>query len=82
MSYDALVVGSGPNGLTAAITMARSGWHVLVLEAAERAGGAVATQELTLRGFHHDTFSAVYPAAAASRVFASSQVASGLGSAV
>jgi phytoene dehydrogenase-like protein len=70
MSYDALVVGSGPNGLSAAITMAGSGWRVLVLEAAERAGGAVATEELTLPGFRHDTFSSVYPAGAASPVFA------------
>jgi phytoene dehydrogenase-like protein len=70
MNYDALVVGSGPNGLSAAITMARSGWRVLVLEASERPGGAVATEELTLPGFLHDTYSAVYPAAAASPVFA------------
>jgi phytoene dehydrogenase-like protein len=70
VSYDALVVGSGPNGLSAAITMAREGWHVLVLEAAERPGGAVATEELTLPGFHHDTFSSVYPTGAASPVFA------------
>jgi phytoene dehydrogenase-like protein len=70
MSYDALVVGSGPNGLSAAITMARSGSRVLVLEAAERLGGAVATEELTLPGFLHDTYSSVYPAAAASPVFA------------
>ncbi|HUB76746.1 MAG TPA: FAD-dependent oxidoreductase, partial [Solirubrobacteraceae bacterium] len=70
MSHDALVVGSGPNGLAAAIAIARAGRSVLVLEAAARAGGAVATEELTLPGFRHDTFSAVYPAAAASPVFA------------
>lgn len=70
MSYDALVVGSGPNGLAAAITLAQSGLRVLVLEAAERPGGAVASEELTLPGFTHDTFSAVHPAAVASPVFA------------
>ena len=67
---EALVVGSGPNGLSAAITLARAGVEVTVLEAADRAGGAVATEELTLPGFHHDVFSAVYPATAASPVFA------------
>ena len=71
MSYDAIVVGSGPNGLSAAITMARAGRRVLVLEAADRAGGAVASEELTLPGFVHDTFSAVYPSGAASPAFAS-----------
>ena len=70
MSYDALVIGSGPNGLAAAIELARSGLDVLVLEANDRPGGAVATEELTLPGFHHDTFSAVYPAGVASPVFA------------
>jgi phytoene dehydrogenase-like protein len=70
MSYDALVVGSGPNGLTAAITLAEHGLRVLVLEASERAGGAVATEELTLPGFKHDPFSSVYPAGVASPVFA------------
>jgi phytoene dehydrogenase-like protein len=69
MSYDALVVGSGPNGLAAAITLARSGLEVLVLEAAGHGGGAVLTEELTLEGFRHDTFSSVYPAGAASPVF-------------
>jgi phytoene dehydrogenase-like protein len=65
----ALVIGSGPNGLAAAITLARAGIAVTVLEAAPRAGGAVATEALTLPGFAHDTFSAVYPAGAASPVF-------------
>jgi phytoene dehydrogenase-like protein len=68
-NLDAIVVGSGPNGLAAAITLARAGRSVLVVEAAPRHGGAVATEELTLPGFRHDTFSAVYPAAAASPVF-------------
>ncbi|MBA3328003.1 MAG: NAD(P)/FAD-dependent oxidoreductase [Solirubrobacterales bacterium] len=71
MTYDALVIGSGPNGLVAAITLAQAGRHVLVLEAADRPGGAVITEELTLPGFAHDTFSSVYPAAAASPVFSS-----------
>jgi phytoene dehydrogenase-like protein len=66
---DAVVVGSGPNGLAAAIRIAEAGRSVLVLEAAEHPGGAVRTEELTLPGFHHDTFSAVYPAGAASPVF-------------
>ena len=67
---DALVIGAGPNGLAAAIRLAEAGRQVLVLEAADRPGGAVRTEELTLPGFRHDTFSSVYPAAAASPVFA------------
>ncbi len=67
--YDALVIGSGPNGLAAAITLARADQRVLVLEAAGHLGGAVATEELTLPGFRHDTFSSVFPAGAASPVF-------------
>jgi len=65
----AVIVGSGPNGLAAAIRLAEAGRDVLVLEAADHAGGAVRTEELTLPGFRHDTFSSVYPAAAASPVF-------------
>src|ERR687886_3031273 len=68
-TVDAVVIGSGPNGLSAAIALARGGRSVLVLEAQDRLGGAVATEQLTLPGFHHDVFSAVYPAAAASPVF-------------
>jgi phytoene dehydrogenase-like protein len=64
-----LVIGAGPNGLVAAIRLAEAGRAVTVLEAAEQPGGAVRTEELTLPGFRHDTFSSVYPAAAASPVF-------------
>lgn len=67
---DAIVIGSGPNGLAAAIRLAEAGRHVVVLEAADQLGGAVRTEELTLPGFRHDTFSSVHPAAAASPVFA------------
>jgi phytoene dehydrogenase-like protein len=67
---DAVVVGGGPNGLSAGIALAQGGRSVLVLEAQDRLGGAVATEELTLPGFHHDVFSSVYPAGAASPVFA------------
>jgi phytoene dehydrogenase-like protein len=70
VTAEAIVVGSGPNGLAAAITLAEAGHSVTVLERAARLGGAVATDELTLPGFRHDTFSSVYPAAAASPVFA------------
>jgi phytoene dehydrogenase-like protein len=68
--YDAVVVGSGPNGLVAAITLARAGRSVLVVEAAPALGGALQTAELTLPGFQHDVFSAVHPAAVASPVLA------------
>jgi phytoene dehydrogenase-like protein len=70
VSGSAVVVGGGPNGLAAAIRLAEAGRAVTVLEAADRPGGAVRTEELTLPGFLHDTFSSVYPAAVASPVFA------------
>jgi len=66
----AIVIGAGPNGLAAAIRLAEAGHAVTVLEAADRPRGAVRTEELTLPGFRHDTFSSVYPAGAASPVFA------------
>ncbi len=68
--YDAVVVGAGPNGLTAAVTLARAGRSVLCVEAAGTLGGAASTAELTLPGFAHDVFSAVHPAGIASPVFA------------
>ena len=64
--YDGVVVGSGPNGLAAAITLAREGRSVLLIEAAETIGGGTRTAALTLPGFLHDVCSAVHPFAAAS----------------
>ena len=60
-SYDAIVVGSGPNGLSAAITLAQAGWSVLVREAEEAIGGGARSAELTLPGFIHDECSAIHP---------------------
>src|SRR5688500_4733167 len=60
-AYDAVVIGSGPNGLSAAITMAQSGKSVAVFEAHDRIGGGARSMELTLPGFVHDVCSAVYP---------------------
>ncbi|HEY5428038.1 MAG TPA: NAD(P)/FAD-dependent oxidoreductase [Solirubrobacteraceae bacterium] len=72
---NAVVIGAGPNGLAAAIRLARAGIPVTVLEQGDRPGGAVRSEALTLPGFVHDTFSAVYPAAAASPVFAAMPLA-------
>jgi len=57
----AVVIGSGPNGLAAAITMARAGWQVTVHEAEATIGGGVRSAELTLPGFVHDVCSAIHP---------------------
>jgi phytoene dehydrogenase-like protein len=67
---DAVVVGSGPNGLAAAITLARAGRSVLVVEAAHAVGGGTRSSELTLPGFVHDVCSAIHPLAKASPCFA------------
>lgn len=65
-TWDAVVVGSGPNGLAAAIALAQAGRAVLVVEGADTLGGGVRSAELTLPGFTHDVCSSVYPMAAAS----------------
>ncbi len=69
--YDAVVVGAGPNGLVAANCLADRGWSVLVLEAQPDVGGAVRSDGELEAGFVHDTFSAFYPLAAASRTLRS-----------
>lgn len=70
MTYDAVVIGSGPNGLAGANLLADAGWSVLVLEAAPTPGGAVRSDALMEPGFVNDVFSAFYPMAAASPILA------------
>lgn len=67
--YDAIVVGSGPNGLAAAIRLQEAGISVLLLEARDTIGGGMRTEELTLPGFYHDVCSAVHPMALGSPFF-------------
>ncbi|HTE65521.1 MAG TPA: NAD(P)/FAD-dependent oxidoreductase, partial [Candidatus Binatia bacterium] len=66
---DAIVVGAGPNGLAAALTLARAGRSVRVYEAADTIGGGTRTEELTLPGFRHDVCSTILPLTAASPFF-------------
>ncbi len=66
---DAVVVGAGPNGLAAAVTLARAGLSVEVVERNDTIGGGARTAELTLPGFHHDVCSAVHPLALQSAFF-------------
>lgn len=66
IAYDAVVVGSGPNGLAAAILLQQHGLDVLVLEARDTIGGGMRSAEVTMPGYVHDVCSAVHPMAAAS----------------
>lgn len=61
MSYDAVIVGAGPNGLAAGITLAQAGWSVCLFEAQATVGGGCRSAELTLPGFVHDICSAIHP---------------------
>jgi glycine/D-amino acid oxidase-like deaminating enzyme len=65
-AYDAVVVGSGPNGLSAAIALAQAGQSVLVIEKADTLGGGARSAELTLPGFLHDPCAAIMPLGVAS----------------
>lgn len=69
--YDAIIIGSGPNGLAAALTLAREGWRVLIIEGAETIGGGMRTKELTLPGFQHDVCSTVMSMGPATSFFRS-----------
>ncbi|MCC5937155.1 MAG: NAD(P)/FAD-dependent oxidoreductase [Lunatimonas sp.] len=68
-AYDAVVVGSGPNGLAAAIVLQSKGLQVLLVEGKDTIGGGMRTMELTLPGFHHDVCSAIHPMAVAAPFF-------------
>jgi phytoene dehydrogenase-like protein len=65
---DAVVIGGGPNGLSAANRLGDAGWNVVLLEAAETTGGAVKTAEVTAPGFRNDLYSAFYPLSAVSSI--------------
>ncbi len=69
--FDAVVVGSGPNGLAAAITLQQAGLSVLIIEAKDKIGGGLRTEEITIPGFRHDLCSAVHPLGACSPFFQS-----------
>ena len=68
-TFDAVVVGSGPNGLSAAIVLQKHGLNVLLIEGKDTIGGGMRTMELTLPGFKHDVCSAIHPMAAAGPLF-------------
>src|SRR5688572_18820859 len=67
--FDAVIVGAGPNGLSAAIVLAQAGKRVLVLEGTETIGGGSRTLELTIPGFLHDPCSAIHPLSRVSPFF-------------
>jgi len=69
MTYDAVIIGAGPNGLAAAVTLAQSGSSTLVVEAADTPGGGMRTKPLTAPGFLHDVCSTAHPMGIASPVF-------------